>query len=141
MDARKIALVQESFEKIASRHSEISDIFYAELFAIDPSLRGMFLSDMRDQNRKLFAALNSIARSLHAPHQFLNDVEELAKKHVNHGVKPEHYTYFGNALLRTLKRQLGTQFTAELCDAWTEAFKTVAKIMKEAAYVQNRGAA
>jgi hemoglobin-like flavoprotein len=141
MDARKIALVQESFEKMASRDAEVSEIFYAELFAIDPSLRGMFVGDMRDQNRKLFAALNSIARSIHAPHQFLDDVEGLAKKHIDYGVRPEHYTYFGNALLRTLKKQLGTEFTAELCDAWAEAFKTVTKIMKEAAHVQNRGAA
>jgi hemoglobin-like flavoprotein len=141
MDARKIALVQESFKKIASHDTEISDVFYTELFAIDPSLRSMFAGDMRDQNRKLFAALDAIARSIHAPHQFLNSVEDLARKHVNYGVRPEHYTYFGNALLRTLKKQLGAEFTAELCDAWLEAFKTVAKIMKEAAYVQNRGAA
>jgi hemoglobin-like flavoprotein len=141
MDARKIALVQESFEKIASLGTEMADIFYAELFAIDPSLRAMFIGDMRDQNRKLFAALNYIVRSLHAPHQFLVNVEDLAKKHVSYGVRPEHYTYVGNALLLTLKRQLGPQFTAELCDAWADAFKTIAKIMKEAAYVQDRGAA
>lgn len=141
MDVRKIALVQESFEKIASLGTEMADVFYAELFAIDPTLRTMFMGDMRDQNRKLFAALNYIVRSLHAPHQLLNNVEDLAKKHVSYGVRPEHYAYVGNALLRTLKKELGPQFTVELCDAWTEAFKTIAKIMKEAAYVENRGAA
>ncbi len=139
MDARKIALVQESFER-AALGSEIAELFYAELFAIDPSLRAMFSGDMRDQNTKLFAALNYIVRSLHAPHELLCNVESLAKKHVDYGVRVEHYTYVGNALLRSLKKRLGAQFTLELCDAWTEAFRTVAGIMKEAAYVQNRTA-
>ena len=85
MDARKIAPVQESFER-AALGTEMADIFYAELFAIDPSLRAMFVGDMRDQNRKLFAALNYIVRSLHAPHEFLCNVENLAKKHVDYGV-------------------------------------------------------
>jgi len=139
MDARKIALVQESFER-AALGSEIAELFYAELFAIDPSLRAMFSGDMRDQNTKLFAALNYIVRSLHAPHELLCNVESLAKKHVDYGVRVEHYTYVGNALLRSLKKRLGAQFTLELSDAWTEAFRTVAGIMKEAAYVQNRTA-
>jgi len=139
MDARKIALVQESFER-AALGSEIAERFYAELFAIDPSLRAMFSGDMRDQNTKLFAALNYIVRSLHAPHELLCNAESLAKKHVDYGVRVEHYTYVGNALLRSLKKRLGAQFTLELCDAWTEAFRTVAGIMKEAAYVQNRTA-
>ncbi len=141
MDARKIALVQDSFEQLASLGDETAEIFYTELFAIDPSLRTMFMGDMRNQNRKLFAALDHIVRSLHAPHNFLKSVEELARKHMAYGVRPQHYTYVGNALLRTLKRQLGPQFTVELCDAWTEAFKSIAKIMKDAADLKERGAA
>ena len=40
----------------------------------------------------------------------------------------------GNALLSTLKKGLGREFTPELCDAWVEAFRMLAKVMKEAAY-------
>lgn len=134
MDARKVALVQESFEKIATRGLEFAESFYAELFAIDPSLRSMFSGDMREQNRKLLGALDYAVRSLHAPDRFLSNIENLARKHVNYGVRPEHYTYVGNALLRSLKKELGAQFTAELCDAWSDAFRGLAKIMKEAAY-------
>ena len=46
----------------------------------------------------------------------------------------EHYTFVGNALLRTLKKGLGADFTPELCDAWTESFRMLARVMKEAAY-------
>ena len=128
MDARKIALVQESFER-AALGSEIAELFYAELFAIDPSLRAMFSGDMRNKNTKVLRRSTNV-RSLHAPHELLCNVESLAKKHVDYGVRVEHYTYVGNALLRSLKKRLGAQFTLELCDAWTEAFRTVAEIMK-----------
>jgi hemoglobin-like flavoprotein len=134
VDARKTALVQQSFEKVAALGVTVAEIFYAELFAIDPSLRSMFSGDMQDQHRKLLSALAYVVRSLHAPEKILNSVENLGRVHVDYGVKPEHYTYVGNALLRTLKKGLGTQFTPELCDAWTEAFRTLARIMKDAAY-------
>jgi len=61
-------------------------------------------------------------------------VQDLAIKHVDYGVKPEHYTLVGNALLRTLKKGLGAQYTNEVRDAWVEAFRMLARIMKDAAY-------
>jgi len=134
MDARKVALVQQSFEAVAALRLEAAEIFYSELFAIDPSLRSMFNGDMRDQHRKLLSALAYVVRSLAAPERILNSVENLARMHVDYGVKPNHYTHFGNALLRTLRRALGAQFTPELGDAWTEAFRALARTMAEAAY-------
>jgi len=134
MDARKIALVQASFEKVSAIGPKAAEIFYAELFAIDPSLRSMFSSDLRDQQRKLLAALALVVGSLHAPEKIINRIEALAVKHLDYKVRPEHYTYVGNALLRTLKKGLGSDFTPELCEAWTEAFRLISRVMKEAAY-------
>ncbi|MEJ2378950.1 MAG: globin family protein [Pseudolabrys sp.] len=134
MEARGIALVQDSFEKVSALGLQAAEIFYAELFAIDPSLRAMFSDDLEDQQKKLMAALSLVVRSLHTPEKITGTVEKLAVKHLDYGVKPEHYTYVGNALLRTLKKGLGAEFTPELCDAWTDAFRMLARIMKEAAY-------
>ena len=134
MDAHKIALVQDSFDKMSALGLQATEIFYAELFAIDPSLRSMFPDDLKSQQRKLLAALATVVRSLHTPVTIMNTVEKLAVKHLDYGVQPEHYTYIGNALLRTLKQGLGADFTPELCDAWTEAYRMLARVMKEAAY-------
>ncbi len=134
MDARQVALVQQSFEKVAALGEAAAELFYSELFTIDPSLRTMFKGDMHDQHKKLLAALAMVVRSLHAPAAILPAVKTLAVKHVQYGVTPIHYTYVGNALLRTLKKGLGEQFTPELRDAWTEAFRMLASVMKEAAY-------
>jgi len=134
MDEHKIALVQESFEKVAALGPKAAELFYDELFAIDPSLKTMFPDDLREQQKKLLAALALVVRSLHTPVKIMDVVEKLAVKHLDYGVEPVHYTYVGNALLRTLKKGLGADFTPELCDAWTDAFRMLARVMKEAAY-------
>lgn len=134
MDTRSITLVQQSFEKVATLGEKVAEIFYGELFAIEPSLKKMFSGDMGEQRKKLLTALALVVLSLHAPQKILGPVETLAKKHVGYGVKPIHYTYVGNALLRTLQKGLGEQFTPELRNAWIEAYGALADIMKEAAY-------
>jgi nitric oxide dioxygenase len=134
MDERKVALVQQSFEKVAKLGVKAAELFYAELFAIEPSLRGMFKGSMQEQHTKLLSALALVVRSLHTPEKILAPVQKLAVKHLDYGVQPVHYTYVGNALLRTLKKGLGPEFTPELNDAWVEAFRLLAQIMKEAAY-------
>jgi hemoglobin-like flavoprotein len=138
MDDQQIALVQRSFEKAAALGEKVAEIFYAELFAIDPSLRKMFKGDMAAQRKKLLSALSLVVKSLHSPEKILNPISRLAVKHLDYGVEPEHYTYVGNALLRTLKKGLGPDFTPELRDAWVEAFRMLAKVMKEAAYGRSR---
>jgi hemoglobin-like flavoprotein len=93
MDARKISLVQASFEQVATLGVKAAEIFYAELFAIDPSLRAMFKCDMHEQQKKLLNALSLVVRALHTPEKIIGPVEKLAIKHLDCGVQPEHYTY------------------------------------------------
>lgn len=132
MDARHIALIQQSFEQTAVYGDRLSELFYAELFAIDPSLRTMFDGDLRRQQMKFMMMLALIVRSLHKPEHILNTVQHLAIKHVGYGVRSEHYSPFGNALLRTLKKVLGPDYTRDVADAWEEGFRMLAGIMKQA---------
>jgi hemoglobin-like flavoprotein len=134
MDAHRIALVQQTFEKVAALGEKLPEAFYTELFSIDPSLRAMFDGDMRRQHMKFLMTLALVVRSLHAPEKILQTVQNLAIKHARYGVRPEHYTPFGNALLRTLKKMLGAEYTREVSDAWEDGFRMLAKIMKQAAY-------
>jgi Globin len=96
MTPQQVALVQESFEKIAAMGEPAWQGFYAELFAIEPSLKQMFKGDIGEQRKKLLAALALVMRALHAPATILDPLKSLAVKHVGYGVKPEHYTYMGH---------------------------------------------
>jgi len=134
MDARKIALVQETFDKIAAAGARLSETFYAELFAIDPGLRTMFDHDMRRQHMKFLMTLTLIVRSLREPEKLQQAVRHLAIKHVQYGVQPGHFTPFGNALLRTLKKTLGPGYSRDVAAAWEEAFRLLARTMKQAEF-------
>jgi len=133
MDPERIVLVQQSFEKVAALGGGLADSFYKELFAIDPSLRAMFDGDLRRQHMKFMMTLALIVRALHMPEKALEIIRTLAGKHAGYGVRPEHYTPFGNALLRTLKKSLGPDYTSEVRDAWIEAYGMLAAVMKSSA--------
>jgi len=134
MDAHAVSMVQQSFEKVAPLGVKVAEIFYDELFTLDPSLRPMFKPDMTEQRKMVFAALSFVVRSLHTPEAILEPVKALGKRHAAYGVKPEHFATVGNALLRTLQKGLGDEFTPELKGAWVEAYGTLSGLMKEAAY-------
>jgi len=134
MNSRQASLVQRSFAKAAGLGEIVAEIFYAELFAIDPSLRAMFKGDMKQQGRKLLSTLAFVVAGLDNPEQIVPPAQKLAVKHLDYGVTARHYTLVGNALLRTLKKGLGDDFTPEVREAWIAAYQLLADVMRAAAY-------
>ena len=49
MTPEQIALVQESFQKVAIITEQAAKIFYRDLFELDPRLQGLFHGDMTEQ--------------------------------------------------------------------------------------------
>lgn len=131
---KQIQLVQESFAKVAPIADKAAEIFYEKLFEIEPSLRNMFPEDLAEQRQKLMASLSMIVKGLDDVNKILPAIKRLAVRHVDYRVLPEHYTYVGNALLRTLQAGLGDDFTPEVREAWVEAYRLLASVMKEEAY-------
>lgn len=132
--ARQVSLIQGSFAKVGPIAEQAAEIFYNKLFAYDPSLRRMFKSDMKDQGRKLMSVLGVAVASLNDLNALVPTLQNLAKQHVNYGVKAEDYTPVGNALLHTLKQGLGPAFTPEVRQAWVDVYRLIANTMREAAY-------
>lgn len=89
---------------------------------------------MKAQGRKLLTTLAFVVRGLDKPEQIVPAAEQLAIKHVDYGVTARHYTLVGNALLRTLKKGLGDDFTPEVRAAWVAAYQLLADVMRAAAY-------
>ena len=53
MTPEHIAVVQESFQKVAPIADQAAAMFYKNLFTLDPRLRGLFPTDMQAQGQKL----------------------------------------------------------------------------------------
>lgn len=134
MTPQQIELVQSSFAKVAPISDQAAAIFYEKLFALNPDVRALFKSDLSEQGRKLMATLGVVVKGLDAPEKILPVAGELARRHVDYGVRPEHYALVGEALLITLNIGLGDDFTHETRDAWATAYGVLSDHMIAAAY-------
>ena len=110
------------------------------LFELSPEVRPMFRSDMDEQGRKLMVTLGVVANGLNNLDRIVPVAEELARRHVPLGVQPDHYGPVGQALIDTLEKGLGAEFTAEARAAWTEAYGLLSGVMIAAAYPDEESA-
>jgi nitric oxide dioxygenase len=132
-EAQKI-LVQKSFLAVEPIAEQAAEIFYNKLFEFDPSLRGMFKGDMKNQGKMLMSTLGVAVKALDNIEGLIPVLQKLAAKHVDYGVSVDDYTPVGNALIYTLKTGLGDQFTPDLKAAWIEVYITIANVMRQHAY-------
>ncbi|MES2030139.1 MAG: globin family protein [Pseudomonadota bacterium] len=134
MTPDQVALVQDSFKKVAPISDVAADLFYGRLFEVAPQVQPMFKGDMKEQGRKLMATLGVVVTGLTRLETVLPAASALAKQHVAYGVKAEHYPIVGGALLWTLEKGLGDAWTPELASAWTAAYGTLSGYMIAEAY-------
>jgi hemoglobin-like flavoprotein len=134
MTPEQIQLVQTSFAKVAPISDRAAETFYGRLFEIAPAVKPMFPDDMREQRKKLMGTLAVVVGALSDLGPVLPAASALAKKHVAYGVEAHHYDTVGEALLWTLGRAFGPEWTPELEQAWTSVYATVSGYMISEAY-------
>ena len=133
MNDTEISLVQDSWAKVAPDAPAVAAAFYARLFEIDPGLRPLFKSDLTEQGGKLMGMLRSVVNGLRQLDALVPVAQTLAQRHVHYGVKASDYDTVGKALLDTLRKGLGKDFTPEVEAAWTKAYVTLSGVMIGAA--------
>ena len=126
-------LVHNSFVKIAPIADDAAALFYRRLFQLDPRLKLMFRGDMSEQRKKLMQMITAAVKGLDHLEQLVPVLQDLGRRHAGYGVADAHYDIVGQALLWTLDKALGRDFTPELRDAWTTVYTLLATTMQEAA--------
>lgn len=129
----QVQKVQTSFALIVPRANAFSILFYDRLFEIAPDVRHLFGEDMTAQRGKLVTTLATVVQSLHQLEQVLPEVHALGVRHNGYAVKTEHYDPVGAALLWTIEQSLGSEWSPELAEAWTNAYTALAGEMIKAA--------
>lgn len=125
--------VQSTFNIIAPIADDAAALFYSKLFEIDPSLKSMFKEDMADQRKKLMQILGVAVSSLNNLEAIVPTVQDLGRRHVKYGVRPQHYNSVAEAILWMLAQTLGATFTPEIKQSWTEVYTVLADTMIAAA--------
>ena len=126
-------LVQETFEKVAPFAEGLAEMFYNRLFELDPSVRPLFTGDMKEQGEQLMSMITTAVSGLNDLEKLVPTIKMLGLRHADYGVVDKHYDTVGEALLWTVERELGEDFTPEVNDAWVAFYTLLARIMKEVA--------
>ena len=133
MNEKQIRRLRQSFALIEPQANIAALVFYRQLFTLDPSLRAYFRGDMAEQGRKLMQMLSLAVNGLDRLEALAPAVRSLGMRHAGYHVRDEHYDTVGEALLWTLGKGLGAEFTSEMQAAWARVYWLLAETMKAGA--------
>jgi len=131
--SEQVKLVQDSFRKVVPIAPVAADLFYDRLFETAPDVRALFPDDLSEQKKKLITMLATAVSNLHQLETVASAVQDLGRRHVAYGVTEAHYAPVGDALIWTLEKGLGAEFTPEVKLAWTATYATLRGVMTAAA--------
>jgi nitric oxide dioxygenase len=126
--------LETSFDLVAPEGDELTRIFYADLFAVAPSVKPMFSgADMPRQRAMLLSALVLLRKSLRDLNPVVPTLKRLGARHVTYGARAEHYPVVGEVLIGAMAQIAGDAWEPRFADAWAEACGVVAGAMLEGA--------
>jgi len=134
-------LVQASFARLAPSADAVAEMFYRELFALDPGLRKLFRGDLARQGQKLMSMLSTAIANLDRLEAIVPAVRGLGRRHAGYGVEPADYQTVARALIATLEQGLGSDFTPALREAWASCYRVLAGEMMAGASEHSGGRA
>ncbi|QJD77374.1 globin family protein [Spirosoma rhododendri] len=129
MNTVQLSLIRDSWACVAPNADAAGQVFYANLFAIDPALRRLFPDDIQPQAHKLMAMLNLLIGQLENADVITRELTGLARRHARYGVQPDQFNTVGLALIQTLRDGLGDRWTPDVQLAWGALYQTVAGAM------------
>ena len=132
VSADAIAIVKATAPAIEQHGVAITTAMYARLFQ-NPEVAAMFdhaAQESGEQPRRLAAAILAYAKNIDRLDNLGAAVQRMVVRHVDTGVKPEHYPLVAAALLPAIREVLGADVaTDEVLAAWGEAYWMLADIL------------
>ncbi|MCK0531533.1 globin domain-containing protein [Sphingobium sp. MAH-33] len=146
LSAETIAIVKATAPALRSHGVEITTAMYARLFQ-DASIKDMFdqaAQESGEQPKRLAAAILGYAENIDKLQALTGAVERMVQRHVETGVKAEHYPKVAEALLPAIRDVLGAEVATDaVLEAWGKAYWFLADILigKEAQAYEDAEAA
>jgi len=133
MEDRVVHDVQSTWKLVEAIEAEAAALFYPNLFEADPALKPLFKGNMEEQGKKLMQMIGAAVGKLSDLDSLIPILQSLAIRHKGYGVSAAHYGTVGQALLKTLEQGLGTDFTPQVRESWTEVYGVMSSVMVAAA--------
>jgi nitric oxide dioxygenase/hemoglobin len=127
-----VAIVKSTAPAIERHGLAITTAMYARLFQ-NPEIAAMFdraAQETGEQPRRLAGAILAYAKNIDKLGNLGPAVQRMVARHVETGVKAEHYPHVAEALLPAIRDVLGADVaTDEVLAAWGEAYWMLADIL------------
>lgn len=126
-----IAIVKATAPALREHGVAITYRMYERMF-VNEEVKAMFdmaAQESGEQPRKLAAAIIAYAENVDKLQNLTAPVLRMAARHVEVGVRPEHYPIVAGNLLPAIKDVLGDAATDEVLDAWGKAYWFLADIL------------
>lgn len=131
LSSQTIKIVKSTAPVLATHGTEITTVFYKNLFSAHPELLNIFNHANQKQGRQQAALANTVyAAAQHIDNLgvILPVVKQIAHKHRSLAVKAEHYPIVGEHLLSAIKEVLDDAATDDIIQAWGEAYGVIADV-------------
>lgn len=127
-----MAIVKATAPALEKHGVAITTAMYARLFE-NAEIAAMFdraAQESGEQPRRLAGAILAYARNIDKLANLGSAVERMVTRHVETGVKPEHYPHVAAALLPAIRDVLGEEIATDaVLKAWGEAYWMLADIL------------
>lgn len=127
-----IAIVKATGPALQQHGVEITTRMYARLLR-DPEIRDMFdaaAQESGEQPRRLAAAILGYAQNIDKLENLTGAVRRMVTRHVETGVRAEHYPAVAEALLPAIREVLGEDTATDaVLEAWGEAYWFLADLL------------
>lgn len=129
MTPQQILLLEQSWEQVKPKASQLAEFFYYHLFDQHPEFRVLFRGSFYEQQQKFIGMLDMVITHADRLQEFQSDIQSSGKRHQAYGVTANDYEPVGKALLYALQTALQDDWTTEHNAAWTAAYKILAEQM------------
>ena len=131
LSEQSIAIVKATAPALQEHGVAITTRMYERLF-VNEDVKAMFdqaAQESGEQPRRLAAAILGYAQNVDKLQNLDAPVRRMVERHVETGVKAEHYPIVAEALLPAIRDVLGDAATDEVLAAWGEAYWFLADIL------------
>lgn len=131
LSEKTLQVLAETQPLFMKHHKEISNQMYKHLFEKHPELKSMFANAPFNQPRMFEGAVLAFLVSKDDP-EYLNSFRVgICSRHVEAGVKEEHYDMMAEAFFDSVKEVMQEEATPEMIDAWHKWFYFMANVLMD----------
>lgn len=131
LTADEMELIKATAPVLREHGLAITTRMYERLFE-DPEMKAIFPvagQESGEQPKRLAMAILAYAENIDHLERLGGPVDRMAHRHVECGVKAEHYPVVATALLAAIKDILGDAATHAIIAAWGKAYWVLAEIL------------